>query len=57
MKVQLPEGPEKTLTVAAWPALWEDTREPGVYKLTSPLGKVGFFVARSFTIMSMSGRG
>jgi hypothetical protein len=45
--VQPPEGSPQVLPVAAWPALWEETREPGVYKLTSAGGSVGYFVVQS----------
>src|SRR5262249_15630519 len=37
----------RALNPTAWPALYEETREPGVYKITSARGQVGYFVVQS----------
>jgi hypothetical protein len=42
--LQPPHGPAKTLPVERWPLLYHDTREPGVYRLTLPSGRLVYFV-------------
>lgn len=44
--VQPPEGPARRLTVKEWPLVYDDTRETGVYKLTTDTGKVQYYVVQ-----------
>jgi hypothetical protein len=42
--VQAPDGPPRNVTADAWPLAYAETREPGVYKLTSPAGVATYYV-------------
>ena len=44
--VQPPEGPARRITVKEWPLVYDDTRETGVYKLTTDTGKVQYYVVQ-----------
>jgi len=44
--VQPPEGPARRITVKEWPLVYDDTRETGVYKLTTDTGKVQWYVVQ-----------
>jgi Aerotolerance regulator N-terminal/von Willebrand factor type A domain len=44
--VQPPEGPARRMSVAEWPLVYEDTRETGVYKVTTDTGKVQYYVVQ-----------
>ena len=44
--IDLPEGPRRRIDVASWPLVYEDTRETGVYKLTTDSGKVQYYVVQ-----------
>jgi hypothetical protein len=44
--VQPPDGDPKTIQVKNWPLVYEATREPGVYTLTSASGKTHYFVVQ-----------
>jgi hypothetical protein len=45
--VQTPDGATTVLPVRAWPAVYEATRDPGVYRLTTAAGRVGYAVVRT----------
>lgn len=44
--VQKPDGEPKTLQVKSWPFVFDDTREPGVYTLTTPSKGTHYFVVQ-----------
>jgi von Willebrand factor type A domain/Aerotolerance regulator N-terminal len=44
--VQPPEGPGRRVAVKEWPLVYDDTRETGVYKLTTDTGKVQYYVVQ-----------
>ncbi|HVK08304.1 MAG TPA: VWA domain-containing protein [Gemmataceae bacterium] len=44
--VQPPDGPGRRLSVTEWPLVYDDTRETGVYKLTTDTGKVQYYVVQ-----------
>lgn len=44
--VQPPEGPSQRINVTEWPFQFDDTRETGVYQLTTDTGKVQYFVVQ-----------
>jgi hypothetical protein len=44
--VQPPEGPARRITVKEWPLVYDDTRETGVYKLTTDTGRVQYYVVQ-----------
>lgn len=44
--VQAPEGPARRISVTEWPLVYDDTRETGVYKLTTDTGKVQYYVVQ-----------
>lgn len=44
VNLQPPHGDVKTLKVERWPLTYTDTREPGVYRLTTAGGKTVYFV-------------
>jgi hypothetical protein len=44
--IQPPEGPSRRITVKEWPLVYDDTRETGVYKLTTDTGKVQWYVVQ-----------
>src|SRR5205085_7357964 len=44
--VQPPDGPARRLAVKDWPLVFDDTRETGVYKLTTDTGKVQYYVVQ-----------
>jgi hypothetical protein len=46
VRIQPPHGDAKEVTVTAWPFIHEDTREPGVYRLTNPAGKIVYYVVQ-----------
>jgi hypothetical protein len=33
--------------VTQWPLIYDDTREPGVYRLTTPSGRIVYYVVQS----------
>jgi von Willebrand factor type A domain/Aerotolerance regulator N-terminal len=44
--VHPPEGPPRRIAVKEWPLVYDDTRETGVYKLTTDTGKVQYYVVQ-----------
>ena len=44
--VQPPEGPARRVAAKEWPLVYDDTRETGVYKLTTDTGKVQYYVVQ-----------
>src|SRR5262245_5609491 len=44
--VHPPEGPVRRISVKEWPLVYDDTRETGVYKLTTDTGKVQYYVVQ-----------
>jgi hypothetical protein len=44
--VQPPDGPAHRISVKEWPLVYDDTRETGVYKLTTDTGKVQYYVVQ-----------
>jgi hypothetical protein len=44
--VQPPDGESKTINAKSWPVVYEDTREPGVYTLTTSGNKTHYFVVQ-----------
>jgi hypothetical protein len=44
--VQPPDGPARRVSVSEWPLVYEDTRETGVYKLTTDTGRVQYYVVQ-----------
>src|SRR5262249_40842684 len=44
--VHPPEGPARRIAVKEWPLVDDDTRETGVYKLTTDTGKVQYYVVQ-----------
>jgi hypothetical protein len=44
--VQPPQGPAKPVTVTRWPLTYDETREPGVYTLSTPGGTPTYFVVQ-----------
>jgi len=46
LTVEPPEGPARRVDVAAWPFVYEDTRETGIYKLRTDSGSVQYFVVQ-----------
>ena len=44
--VQPPEGPARRIAVKEWPLVYDETRETGVYKLTTDTGKVQYYVVQ-----------
>lgn len=44
--VQPPDGPAKRMTVDEWPFIYDDTRDTGVYKLTTDTGKTQYYVVQ-----------
>jgi hypothetical protein len=44
--VQPPDGPARRVSVGEWPFVYDDTRETGVYKLTTDTGKVQYYVVQ-----------
>jgi hypothetical protein len=46
VRVQPPHGEVKDVAVKEWPLIHEDTREPGVYRLTTPSGKTIYYVVQ-----------
>ena len=44
--MQPPEGPAQRIAVKEWPLVYDDTRETGVYKLTTDTGKVQYYVVQ-----------
>ncbi|VTS05647.1 vWA domain-containing protein [Tuwongella immobilis] len=47
VSVKPPEGITRRLDVSEWPAIDEQTRDPGVYQLTTERGQIGYFVVQS----------
>ena len=41
-----PDGPPRRVAVADWPLVYDDTRETGVYKLTTDTGRVQYYVVQ-----------
>lgn len=46
VSVQPPDGPARRIAVTEWPLVYDDTRETGVYKLTTDTGKVQYYVVQ-----------
>src|SRR4051812_3660731 len=44
--VQPPEGAARRVAVKEWPLVYEDTRDTGVYRLTTDTGKVQYYVVQ-----------
>jgi len=44
--VQPPDGPARRVAVKEWPLTYDDTRETGVYKLTTDTGKIQYYVVQ-----------
>jgi hypothetical protein len=44
--VQPPDGPARRIAVKEWPMVYDETRETGVYKLTTDTGKVQYYVVQ-----------
>ncbi|MDB5307061.1 MAG: hypothetical protein JWO38_1263 [Gemmataceae bacterium] len=44
--VSRPDGTSTVIPVRAWPAMFEGTRDPGAYKLTTGNGRVRYFAVR-----------
>ena len=44
--VQPPEGPPQRIEVTEWPLTFDDTRETGVYKLTTDTGRSQYYVVQ-----------
>jgi hypothetical protein len=44
--IQPPDGPVRRISVKEWPLTYDDTRETGVYKLTTDTGKVQYYVVQ-----------
>lgn len=44
--IQPPEGPARRIAVKEWPFIYDDTKETGVYKLTTDTGKVQYYVVQ-----------
>jgi hypothetical protein len=47
IRIQPPFGEAKTVNVTQWPLIHDDTREPGVYRLTVPSGKIIYYVVQA----------
>src|SRR5262249_29245464 len=46
VRLEPPLGPARQRSVSEWPFIHEDTREPGVYRLTTPAGKIVHYVVQ-----------
>ena len=44
--IEVPEGPSRRIEVGSWPLVYEDTREAGVYRLTTDSGRVQYYVVQ-----------
>jgi len=44
--VQPPDGPAQRVAVAEWPFTYDETKDTGVYRVTTDTGKVQFFVVQ-----------
>lgn len=44
--VELPNGEKQELPAQPWPAIWEDTRRTGVYKVSSERGSMRYYVVQ-----------
>jgi hypothetical protein len=44
--VHPPDGPARRVAVGDWPLVYDDTRETGVYKLTTDTGRVQYYVVQ-----------
>jgi hypothetical protein len=44
--IQPPDGAARRVAVKEWPLVFDDTRETGVYKLTTDTGKVQYYVVQ-----------
>ena len=44
--IRLPTGEQQHINVAAWPLVYGNTRETGVYKLTTDSGRVQYYVVQ-----------
>jgi len=44
--VQPPDGPARRIVAKEWPLTYDETRETGVYKLTTDTGKVQYYVVQ-----------
>jgi hypothetical protein len=44
--IRLPDGSQRRLDVSSWPLVFDETRETGVYKLTTDSGRVQYYVVQ-----------
>ncbi len=44
--IKLPNGEQRRSDVKAWPFVFEETRDPGVYRLTTDSGRVQYYVVK-----------
>jgi hypothetical protein len=44
--IQPPDGPARRIAVKEWPLTYDETRDTGVYKLTTDTGKVQYYVVQ-----------
>ena len=44
--IQPPEGPPRRILAKEWPLVFDETKETGVYKLTTDTGKVQYYVVQ-----------
>ena len=44
--IQPPEGPVRRMPATQWPVVFDETKETGVYKLTTDTGKVQYYVVQ-----------
>ena len=44
--VQPPDGPARRVAVAEWPFTYDDTKDTGVYRVTTDTGRVQYFVVQ-----------
>src|SRR5262249_49195489 len=47
VQIRPPHGEAKTMTVTQWPLIYDDTREPGVYRLMTPSNKIVYYAVQS----------
>jgi hypothetical protein len=47
VRIQPPHGDTKRMAVTQWPLIYDDTREPGVYRLMTPGNKIVYYVVQS----------
>jgi hypothetical protein len=47
LRLHPPEGPARSLIAERWPLVYEETREPGVYRLEKSNGQMVYYVVQS----------